>query len=207
MIDHSGPWLKSGETVVCFGDSLTASDTGYSVALQAALRPRGISVVRAGRGGDKTPWALTRLESDVIARKPDAVCIFLGTNDSIIGRGRWADEPTVPPAVYEANLIWMMHLCRNAGIAKFSIIPPLHRFEGLAYAEHGEVMLPYRQAARSAADAMRARFVPADIAFAEEWARHPGHTGLLLTTDGVHLTDTGNRILLSSILSAWGLAG
>lgn len=205
MLEQTNPWLKSGETVVCLGDSLTASETGYSVALQQALRRRDITVLRAGRSGDKTPWALTRLEADVIARKPDALCIFLGTNDAAVGRGKWADEPIVPPAAYESNLLWMMHLCRNAGISKFSVIPPL-RFEGPAYAEFGNVLQPYHQAARNAADRMRARFVPADIAVAEEWARHPGHTGLLLTTDGVHLTEGGNRILLASILTAWGLA-
>lgn len=199
------PWLRPGMTIVMFGDSLTENPAGYTKELEAALQKRGITMIRAGRGGDKTPWALTRLQSDVLARKPDAVCVFLGANDAAVGRGCWADEPTVPPEAYESNLVWILHLCKMAGIAKFSVIPPLYRFEGPAYEEFGESMLPYRQAARHAADAMAACFVPADIAFADEWARHPGHTGLLLTTDGVHLTAEGNRILTRCILTAWGL--
>jgi lysophospholipase L1-like esterase len=200
------PWLRDGNTVVIFGDSLTENPNGYTKDLGAALSRRGITMIRAGRGGDKTPAALTRLQADVIDRKPDAVCVFLGANDAAVGRGCWADEPTVPPAAYESNLIWIMHLCKLAGIAKFSVIPPLFRFEGPAFEDFGESMLPYRQAARSAAEAMSACFVPADIAFADEWARHPGHTGLLLTTDGVHLTAEGSRILMERILAAWGLA-
>lgn len=200
------PWLRPGMTVVMLGDSLTENPDGYTKELEAALRKLGITMIRAGRGGDKTPWALTRLQTDVLARKPDAVCVFLGTNDAAVGRGRWADEPIVPPEAYESNLVWILHLCKMAGIAKFSIIPPLYRFEGPANEEFGDCLPLYRQAARRAADIQAACFVPADIAFEDEWARHPGHTGLLLTTDGVHLTAEGNRILTRCILAAWGLA-
>lgn len=205
MIDMSGPWLESGERLVCLGDSLTASKTGYVALLAEALSSRGIEVVNAGRGGDKTPTALMRLQSDVIDRAPAAVSVFLGANDAAVGRGCWADEPTVTPEAYRCNLVWIMHACRLQGIEKFSVTPPLYRYEGDQYGAFGEVMLPYCQAARDAADAMAARFVPADVAFAEAWSAHPGHTGLLLTTDGVHLTPQGNRLLADTQLKAWGM--
>lgn len=205
MIAQEGKWLEDGMTLFCFGDSLTASPNGYVKMLGEMLAPRSVSVVNAGRGGDKTTWALTRLQQDVIAPRPDAVSIFLGANDAAVGRGKWADEPRVTPETYGYNLRWIVHLCRLAGISRFSITPPLYRFEGAAYAEFGDVMAPYRAAAREAADDMRTRFVPADTAFEEEWARHPGHTGLLLTTDGVHLTGEGNRLLVETMLKAWGM--
>jgi lysophospholipase L1-like esterase len=81
-------------TGVMFGDSLTENLDGYTKELEVVLHQRGISLNRAGRGGDKTPWALIRLQADILARKPDAVCVFLGANDAAVGRGRWADEPT-----------------------------------------------------------------------------------------------------------------
>ncbi len=74
---------------------------------------------------------------------------------------------------------------------------------GTVWEEHGDVMLPYQQAARDAAAATMARFVPADIAFAAEWQKHPGHSGLLLTTDGTHLTDKGNQLVAESMLKTW----
>jgi lysophospholipase L1-like esterase len=129
----------------------------------------------------------------------------LGANDAAVGRGKWADEPIVSPEAYRCNLVWIIHLCRMAGIEKFSITPPLYRFEGKNWAELGDIMVPYRLAAREAADEMKARFVPADIAFAEEWDRHPGHTGLLLTTDGTHLTPKGNQIVAKTMLETWGI--
>lgn len=206
MLKIDGPWLAAGDRLVLFGDSLTASPTGYAKLLVERLTPMGITVIPAGRGGDKTPWALTRLERDVIAQKPTAVMIFLGANDAAIGRGKWADEPRVTVEAYRCNLVWIMHLCRLAGIGKFSIIPPLWRFEAEARTDFGDVLAPYCQAARDAASEMRARFVPVDEAIAEEWARHPGHTGKLLTTDGVHMNERGNQIVAESMVRAWGLA-
>jgi lysophospholipase L1-like esterase len=206
VITWENPWLKRGDRLVCFGDSLTAATNGYVRMLTEALQPQGIEVINAGRGGDKTPWAMTRLERDVIARQPAALSVFLGANDAAVGRGCWADEPCVTPEAYRSNLVWMIHLCRLAGLKKFSITPPLWRFEGPGWAEFGDIMAPYCLAARQAADEMHAVLVPADTAFAEEWARHPGHTGLLLTTDGVHLTSKGNQIVADTMLRTWGLS-
>ena len=206
MLTRTLPWLERGDRLLCLGDSLTANTNGYVKLLQERLAPRGIEVINAGRGGDKTPWAMTRLEQDVIARKPAALSIFLGANDAAVGRGIWADEPMVTPEAFRSNLVWMIHLCRLAGMSKFSIIPPLWRFEGPSWAEFGDLMAPFCLAARQAADEMHVMFVPGDTAFAEEWARHPGHTGLLLTTDGVHLTPTGNQLLAETMLRTWGLA-
>jgi lysophospholipase L1-like esterase len=204
MLKFENPWLVKGDRLVCFGDSNTAAPNGYVKVLQERLACHGVEAINAGRGGDKTPWALTRLERDVIERRPAAVSLLLGSNDAAIGRGRWADEPRVSPDAYRCNLVWIMHLCKLAGIRKFSVTPPLWRFEGEQWAEFGDVLMPYCQAARDAATEMGARLAPADIAIAEEWARHPGHTGLLLTTDGVHLTERGSRIVAETMLATWG---
>ena len=200
---HEKPWLKKNETLICFGDSLTAPKDGYVALLAKQLKPKGVRVINAGRGGDKTPWALTRLYSDVIDRKPHAVSIFLGTNDAVIGRGRWADEPRVTPEAYRCNLVWIVHLCRLSGIKKFSITPPLWHYEGDLWTEYGDAFGPYRFAAREAADEAGARFVPADVAFEQEWQKHPGHSGLLLTRDGGHLNARGYEFLATAMLKAW----
>lgn len=206
MITYDAPWLAENDTLICFGDSLTAAKSSYVEILQERLKPRGITVIKSGRGGDKTPWALTRLYPDVIDRKPKALSIFLGTNDGVVGRGRWADEPRVTPEAYRCNLVWIMHLCRLSGIQKFSVTPPLWHYEGDLYLEYGDAFAPYRYVAREAADEMRARFVPADIAFEQEWQKHPGRAGLMLTVDGGHLNDAGNRLVADAMLKAWGMA-
>ena len=204
-----GPWLRPGETLVCFGDSLTAAENGYVKFLQEALSPQGIRVINAGLGGDKTPAALTRLKSDVIDRKPSAVSIFFGHNDAVIGRGIWRDEPTVSPTTFGENLRWIIHLCRlQGGISKFSINTTMPRMEGERFWEYGDVRSPYCQAARRAADAMDALLVPLDAIFADLRERNIQRLspeGLLYTVDGLHMNEEGYRIVADAMLCAWGM--
>ncbi|MFA6931743.1 MAG: GDSL-type esterase/lipase family protein [Lentisphaeria bacterium] len=203
MLNLSQPFLEHNDTVICFGDSLTAAKDGYVTMLQNKLKD--YHVINAGRGGDKTPWALTRFQSDILDRKPDALLIFLGANDAAVGRGCWADEPVVSVDAYRCNLIWMCHLAKLQGIRKISICTPAPFFEDEPYLAHGDILSAYCLAAREAADHCVCRLVPFDAAFRIEWKRHPGHTGKLLTRDGTHLTEQGNQLLAETILAAWKL--
>ena len=205
MIVRNGPWLSSGDRLVCFGDSITETSDGYVSHLGHALQSRGVTVIPAGRGGDKTTSALMRLERDVMANKPTAVLLFFGANDARVARGKWADEPTVSPDTYRENLIWMVHLCRQIGISKFSIAPPTWRLEGDEWRENGEIYQPYCLAARAAAEASGSVFVPIDVMYAEEWQKHPGHTGLLMTNDGLHPTPETHALIAKTLLNTWGM--
>ena len=206
---EEGPWLHAGETLLCFGDSLTAAANGYVKILQETLQLRGVKVINAGLGGDKTPHALTRLRADVIDRKPTAVSIFFGNNDAIIGRGVWRDEPIVSPVTFEDNLKWIIHICRlQGGIEKFSINTLTPRMEGRQFLDFGDNRGAYCQAARHAADAMNARLVPLDSVFAELREKNYARMlpdGLLYTRDGLHMNDEGNRIIADAMLREWNM--
>ncbi|HEU5440400.1 MAG TPA: GDSL-type esterase/lipase family protein [Ktedonobacterales bacterium] len=75
--------------VIFFGDSLTKGVDGASylrilvqrVAAEPRLHTDGLELVNAGVGGDTVVNLLARLHADVVARKPDAVVIFVGVND------------------------------------------------------------------------------------------------------------------------------
>lgn len=206
---NEGPWLHAGDVLVCFGDSLTSAANGYVKFLQETLQLRGVKVINAGYPGDKTPYALTRLRTDVIAKKPTAVSIFFGNNDAIIGRGIWRDEPVISPLTFEENLKWIIHLCRLlGGIEKFSINTLTLRMEGNQFLDFGEVRPAYCQAARNAADAMNARLVPLDAVFAElrekNYARLSPE-GLLYTRDGLHMNEEGYRIIARTMLREWNM--
>jgi acyl-CoA thioesterase-1 len=72
-----------GDTIICFGDSLTygtgaSKGRDYPSQLSKMIsRP----VINAGVPGDTTAKALKRLEQDVLSRSPDVVLITLGGND------------------------------------------------------------------------------------------------------------------------------
>ena len=201
MLDLTKPFLEKGEKLICLGDSITAGENSYVKLLQEAL-PDNV-VINAGRSGDKTPWALTRFEKDVLEQKPDALAIMLGTNDAAVGRGCWADEPTVTAEAYRCNLVWMAHLCHLKGINKISIATPFG-FEGAAYRAHGNIMLQYCLAAREAADQMKAYTVPLDALFAKLRNNAPLED-MIVTRDGTHPLQELHKDLANAMLKAWNL--
>jgi acyl-CoA thioesterase-1 len=74
---------STGETIICFGDSLTegvGADMGgdYPSVLSRLI---GFPVVNAGRRGDTTAQALERLPEAVLSKNPRLVIVFLGGND------------------------------------------------------------------------------------------------------------------------------
>ncbi|MDD2404215.1 MAG: GDSL-type esterase/lipase family protein [Victivallaceae bacterium] len=209
ILQGSDSWLEKGDTLICFGDSITASTNGYVGMLQEHLAAKGIKVINAGRGGDKTPWALTRLHKDVIESGGSAVSFFFGANDSIIGRGEWVNEPTVSPNTFKENLKWMVHLCRLfSSIRKFSIATPAGEMEGKLYQNYGEIRRNYCLAAREAADEAGTCLVPLDSVFRREWeqnALQSDEHGLLHTKDGIHMRESGNRLIANAMLKTWNL--
>ena len=74
---------SAGESIICFGDSLTYG-TGASPGMDypsQLSRLIGRSVINAGVPGDTTETALARLDRDVLSRSPRIVLITLGGND------------------------------------------------------------------------------------------------------------------------------
>jgi acyl-CoA thioesterase I len=72
-----------GDTIICFGDSLTyGTGAGAGMDYPSQLsRLIGKPVINAGVPGDTTAEALERLARDVLAQSPDLVLITLGGND------------------------------------------------------------------------------------------------------------------------------
>lgn len=203
MLDLTQKFLEKGETLVCFGDSITAAQEGYVSFLQKKLPEN--KIINAGVGGDKTATALTRFKTDVLAHKPDALSIYFGANDAIIGRREWGDEPLLSAEAYRTNLIWMVHIARLNGIKKISIATPLGEYEGDEFNKFGNILETYCLAARHAADEMHTSLVGLDSMFVREWRKNPGHTGLLLTRDGIHPTAEAHKLISEEFIKSWNM--
>jgi lysophospholipase L1-like esterase len=75
--------VSIGDTIICFGDSLTAGTGASKGKDYPSQLSKLISkpVINAGVPGDTTARALIRLDQDVLSRLPDMVLITLGGND------------------------------------------------------------------------------------------------------------------------------
>jgi acyl-CoA thioesterase-1 len=106
----TGPSIK----ILAFGDSLTAGkdlpdpDTqAFPAVLERLLKSRGhaVTVINAGRSGDTTADARSRLDFS-LADKPDLVLVALGSNDTFQGK---------PLSFIEENLEAILRRCRATG--------------------------------------------------------------------------------------------
>lgn len=206
MISYDEPFLKDNETLICWGDSLTSDKNSYVGFLAEKLAARNINVINAGRKGDKTPLALMRLEQTLFKKNFDALSIFLGVNDAIIGRGRWADEPFIAPQTYHDNLVWMIsHIRTFLGNKKISIVIPYSPFEADAFGEFGNCVKEYAQKARDAAALMKCRIVPLDVKYDEFRNAAGSRFEKIFTVDGVHPTAELGEFTAQVMLESWNM--
>ena len=95
--------FKKKQRVVFFGDSITQAGValgGYISRMAALLKEKGMDVqyelLGAGIGGNKVYDLYLRMDSDVLAKAPDVVVIWVGVNDvwhkALTGTGTDADK-------------------------------------------------------------------------------------------------------------------
>jgi lysophospholipase L1-like esterase len=171
--------------VVFMGNSITEGWGRYFPALFP-----GKPYINRGISGQTTPQMLVRFRQDVVALKPAAVVILAGTNDIAGNTGVSSLE------MIEDNLMSMTEIARANGIAVVltSVLPaidfpwkkglePAPKIVALNtwlkdYARRlGIPFVDYHAAMRDERDGLRAEF----------------------TTDGVHVTEAGYRIMATLV--------
>jgi lysophospholipase L1-like esterase len=80
--------MQTKKKILFFGDSITqqgAGPNGYIKKFDSLLSQKGLSskyeTIGAGISGNKVYDLYLRMDSDVLAKSPDAVVIFIGVND------------------------------------------------------------------------------------------------------------------------------
>jgi acyl-CoA thioesterase I len=231
--NHPRQFLNSGrrrstETlVVCAGASLThASLSGdYVAMLRDQLGGRGHEFVNAGVNGDTSRDLLLRLD-EVVACRPDAVTILVGTNDA-----RAALAQAATSEAFRANLqeiLARLNAETDARIAVLSV-PPLGE-DHTSEANH--MVARHNAAAKEVAAAHEAAYLPLGEELAalieRDGGRHPyrlrptlmlanavsryvlhrdwdviaAANGFAVLTDGIHLSDRGAAIA-ADLIARW----
>ncbi|MEZ6034522.1 MAG: Dabb family protein [Planctomycetaceae bacterium] len=201
--------LKDGETIVFLGDSITqqgAGDKGYVTLFRKSVehaRPNaGIKVIGAGIGGNKVPNLESRLDKDVLAHKPNTVVIYIGINDVWHStRGQGTDI-----TAFESGLRNLIKRCSEAGARVILCTPSVIGEKHDGSNDLDKMLDEYSAVSRKVAmesGAMLLDLRAAFVAYLKEYNTANEPQGVL-TSDGVHLNDAGNRFVAVRMLEAAG---
>jgi len=206
--DDETPPLKKGERIVFLGDSITeagVSAKGYVTAIKNALAEKHkdltIEVIGAGISGNKVPDLQRRLEKDVLMKKPSIVVIYIGINDVWHGESDPARGTTKDK--YEAGLLEIVGKIKSAG-ARVVICTPTVIGEKKAGANKLDSRLDeYAEISRKVAKDTKSQLCDLRKTFQDYLTKNNGEDKEkgILTSDRVHLSDAGNKLVAETILS------
>lgn len=183
--------------IIFFGDSITqagVSPTGYITKLAGMLDQSKYELVGKGIGGNKVYDLYLRMEDDVLAQKPDAVVIWVGVNDvwhkASSGTGTDADK-------FEKFYQAIINKLKAQNI-KVALTTPASIGERPDNTNQQDGDLNrYSQIIRNLAAKNNLPVVDLRKAFMEyNLKNNPKNEEKgILTTDRVHLNDTGNQFV------------
>ena len=203
--------FRRPEKIIFFGDSITKLETkpnGYVTLVDDALKEKYGSkapeLIDANVSGNKVTDLQFRLNRDVLLKNPTVVVIYIGSDDV------WHfDLPGLkgtPKDEYESGLRDIIWRCHGAGARVILCTPSV-----IGEKVHGEnsqdqMVDEYAEITRKVARDTGTQLCDLHKWFIEYLSRHKPedtHKGIL-TIDGVHLSDEGNRFVSGIMLNALG---
>ncbi len=202
--------LRDGDRVLFFGDSITEAGghgKGYIKLIEADLRERlpesKVELIGAGISGNRVPDLLRRLDSDVVAKRPTVVFIYIGINDvwhSQQGHGTSKRD-------YVTGLRDLVARLREAKVRVIMSTPSVIGEKAVGINPLDTMLDDYAAISRRVALDTQVQMVDLRqqfLAFLHAHHEADAERGVL-TTDGVHLNDAGNRLVADAVLDAFGL--
>ena len=187
--------------IIFFGDSITQAGValnGYITLLQQMLvkngKDKAFDLIGAGIGGNKIYDLYLRLEDDVLSKKPDLVFIYVGIND--VWHKRSYGTGTDPDK-FEKFYNKIIDKIQSTG-AKVVICTPTVVGEKKGYVNELDGDLnKYSEIVRQIAKNKKVELIDLHKTIVDYINAHnpENKNSGILTTDGVHMNDEGNRFL------------
>lgn len=200
--------MQQKQHILFFGDSITQAGvgpTGYITVMGEMLKAKGISdqyqLTGAGIGGNKIYDLYLRMDEDVLAKSPTTVVVWVGVNDvwhkRSFGTGTDADKfekfyNAVIKKLQAKNI--KVLLCTPAAIGEktdFSneLDGDLNKYSGII---------------REIAKKNNCGLIDLRKSFLDyNLANNPENKAKdILTTDGVHLNEKGNKLVADEMMKA-----
>ena len=193
--------LMQKKKVIFFGDSITQAGVtphGYITLLQQMLAKEGrdnaFDLIGAGIGGNKVYDLYFRLEDDVLSKKPDIVFIYVGINDVWHKKSNGTGtDPDKFERFYNKIIDKLQAAGANVIICTPTVIGEKKNFVN----ELDGDLNKYAAIIRNIAKNKNTGLIDLHKAILEYIDTHnpEDKDKGVLTTDGVHMNDTGNEFL------------
>jgi isoamyl acetate esterase len=193
------------ERIVFFGDSITelgAKPGGFVTLIREAMKNKGskAEIIGAGVSGNKVSDLLARVDRDVLEQHPTTVFIYIGINDVWhyflrVGKGTPIDE-------FDRGLRKLTSMIRQSGSKVILCTPSVIGEQHHPGNPHDDMLDEYADVTRRIAKEMNVPLCDLRKDFIEYENEHNTENIVkgLLTRDGVHLTDEGNKFVAGKML-------
>ncbi|QPH41620.1 SGNH/GDSL hydrolase family protein [Pedobacter endophyticus] len=188
--------------IIFFGDSITqqgVSKNGYVTLIKKALDSTKYNVIGAGIGGNKVYDLYLRLEDDVLNKKPDLVVIYVGINDV------WHKQTSHTGTDYDKYFKFyqaLINKIQGVGSKVVLVTPSVVGEKKDGTNQLDADLNKYAAGIRELATKNNLPVCDLRKIFADyEAANNPNDLEKgILTKDGVHLTDVGNKLVADQLL-------
>jgi isoamyl acetate esterase len=200
--------VQKKQRVIFFGDSITQAGVnpgGYITRMTGALNKNGLAsqyeLIGAGIGGNKIYDLYLRMDSDVLAKNPDVVVIWVGVNDvwhkASYGTGTDPDK-------FEKFYTAVIKKLQVRNIRVFLTTPAaIGERTDFSNQQDGDLNF-YANIIRKLAKANNCGLIDLRKTFLEyNLKNNPDNKESgILTTDRVHLNEAGNQLVADEMLKA-----
>jgi len=200
--------LSFNEHILFLGDSLTRRGTRrdgfihlFSRAIHEKPDLKSVRITGSGISGNRVPDLLARLKRDVLRKKPTLVIIFIGIND--VWHSRFGEG--TPEPEFRSGLHSLLHRIQASGVHVLLCTPSVigEKTDG-GNSMDGELDR-YSDISRQTAAALSVPLLDLRrlfITYLKHYNTSNQEKGLL-TLDGVHLNERGNRFLAECMLKVF----
>ncbi|HTU88911.1 MAG TPA: SGNH/GDSL hydrolase family protein [Gemmataceae bacterium] len=203
--------LKKGDRIVFLGDSITEGGVrpkGYVTLIKKSLTEKhkdlSLKVIGAGISGNKVPDLQRRLERDVLAKKPTVVMIYIGIND--VWHGENDPKKGTSKDKFEAGLKEIIGKIKKAGARVILCTPSVIGEKADGSNKLDAKLDEYSAVSRRVAREEKVQLCDLRRAFLDHLKKNnpDNKEKEILTIEGVHLNDAGNRFVAEVMLKALG---
>lgn len=204
--------LKKGDRIVFLGDSITAGGTrpdGYITLIKASMDKThpdlGVDIINAGGSGNRVMDLQSRLQKDVLDKKPSMVFIFIGAND--VGYWTRPRRTGTTKEQFESGIKEIVGKIQAAGAQVVLCTAAVLGEKTDGTNRDDTRMEEYCEVIRRLATETKVPLVDLRKAFIDYLkANNPENQEKgILTTDSVHMNAEGNKLVAQQMLKVLGM--